>query len=359
MCVIIEKYPGTTLPSDKMEIACDVNKHGYGIAYVHKGRIRTIKKAVAGKNNDPGEILDILQPLKDKRVFIHLRHATVGDVCDINAHPFDVSPSKRLDIGLMHNGTLYDFTPAHPNKEGYSDTLLFATNLVTPFLKRMHAFAGVDVLKDIYTREVLKKFLTNTSVVVLYDQLGNVIKLNESAGKEFEGWWASNTYSFNDQHLRSSKRSTQTYNYTGYNHQTHEYRWPQDYDNDLPWKKQSVGVDGWANWDDFCRKADIKKVTSEQAGKGEQFELECIAARINLTQMSEKSVMTTVGSAMSDLSVKIDDFTKRTGLSSITEVMKLSKADLEELCETYPKGAAVMVIELCAEIVRLSDKKAA
>ena len=87
MCVILQIEPGTVVPADKLARACDINKHGHGIAYVHKGELKLIRSVA---NNDPKEIAATLERLRSHRVFLHLRHATVGPVTLANNHPMIV-----------------------------------------------------------------------------------------------------------------------------------------------------------------------------------------------------------------------------------------------------------------------------
>src|SRR3990167_10959404 len=93
MCVIIDRQPGVDISENMLEIACTINKDGYGLAFAEKGKI--IVHRSLGKN-EPTDVKLILDKYKDKRVFLHLRHATVGEVSEINSHPFIVNTVKKL-----------------------------------------------------------------------------------------------------------------------------------------------------------------------------------------------------------------------------------------------------------------------
>lgn len=364
MCVIIEKQPGFLIPHNMLDTACDINKHGFGISYINKGKLKTIKKA--DTPNDPKVIADILEPLKDVKVYIHLRHATVGDVVMMNCHPFDVSPAKRYQVQMMHNGTLWGFSPDKTSTplDSRSDTLIFATKVVAPLIQRGYAYLGDKVLEDEFTIKILRSYITQNSVVVFFDNKGRSIRFNKSQGKDFEGFWASNDYSFQQSHYRSS---TKTYNPTHQN--AGQYRYMGEYgkkkamvnEENLPWREadmSGVSDSSWSNWDEFNRtggKPDVALLPKPDQSEIQtlKFEIEKIKDKIATSQYTEKSVMAEVTNV--DLSVKKASFLERCGISDIDSLAKLSTTDLEELCENYPKGMADAFTFLLCDLINVRD----
>jgi glutamine phosphoribosylpyrophosphate amidotransferase len=192
MCVIIDKDPGATVPFDKLEIACRVNAHGHGISYIHRGKLQF---DYCTQLNDPQAIADKLARLQKRRVFLHLRFATVGDVTLFNAHPFPLLSKKLhgVDVGLMHNGTLGNYRPTGEALEAkWSDTKFFSETFAKPLAERCLAF-GDSPLEDVFFVRQIQKESGTWSVLVLFDSLGNTVRINEERGAQFDGWWASTT----------------------------------------------------------------------------------------------------------------------------------------------------------------------
>jgi hypothetical protein len=74
--------------------------------------------------------------------------------------------------------------------------------------KMAHKFSGPTfLLENMIFRKVLLDYIIGNSVVVLFDNKERKLTLNVNKGKQFEGWWASNDYSFDEQHIRSSTRT--------------------------------------------------------------------------------------------------------------------------------------------------------
>ena len=149
MCQVLMLSAGVTLPIDKLELTCDINKHGFGLAWVDNGELK-IHRSVK-QPNDPDEINRLLiDTIKFKR-FLHLRHATVGNVNMENSHPFVLlqkgKGSPKPILCMMHNGTLSNYTPPQGDTVT-SDTLLFARTMAGPLASRVQAYSGKSVLAD-------------------------------------------------------------------------------------------------------------------------------------------------------------------------------------------------------------------
>jgi hypothetical protein len=203
MCVIIVAEPGVVIPQDKLELACDINKQGFGLSWGGKTKIETERSI---EDNDPKAIAKLLEQTKTHRRFLHLRYATVGEVTMENSHPFI---GMNGTFGMMHNGTLYNWKPlATSADKDRSDSFIFFRDMVEPMAKMAHKFSGPTfLLENMIFRKVLLDYIIGNSVVVLFDNKERKLTLNVNKGKQFEGWWASNDYSFDEQHIRSSTRT--------------------------------------------------------------------------------------------------------------------------------------------------------
>lgn len=237
MCVILEIEPNVIIPTDKLDCACDINKHGFGIAYVDNNEIKIIRDV--STPNDPKVVADHLQKLKKFKRFVHLRHATVGAVNLANCHPFVVIQDKKKPrIAMMHNGTLQSYTPPADDKIT-SDTAMFNAHLVRPLALRLDAYLKTKYVIDDFIFKKLVDSECNYSVVVIFDAWGNVVKFNEQRGKQFDGWWASNDYSFSSNHQRSSTRTRpQVVQFQNYRRDNTPRRYRG---TEMPWEE--VGID--------------------------------------------------------------------------------------------------------------------
>lgn len=205
MCVILDIQPGRTVPRDMLDITCKINAHGYGISWLENGRIKT-KRSI--EKNKPEEIEEVLQSKIKHRRFIHLRHATVGEVSLENNHPYDIMSKKNkdpVDLQMMHNGTFYhsEYTPTK-DMGGISDSRLFANKLVKPFLRRCASYDRKKFLIDPFNQKFIEKDVPIFSVIVFFDSQGNVWKIHEDKGKDYPelGFWASNTDWNDEKHTR-------------------------------------------------------------------------------------------------------------------------------------------------------------
>lgn len=381
MCVIIARNAGVTIPADMIDQACDINKHGWGLMYAHKGKLhieRSLKQP-----NDAKEVADKLQSLSDRTVYLHLRHATVGDINLNNSHPFTILTRKKhgLDLAMMHNGTLYLYKPEASNTRD-SDTLMFARNMVIPLAERVNAFVGKKVLYDKFFAEVIHGELGYTQSVVLFlDGSGTELIFQKEKGKQFEGWWASTDEAFDSQHLRSSSRKTSVTHY-GNNLAGDIYHtpyWEETHGSDpVPWSHKSTDKaadrtdDTLSTWEQDLKAHD----TTAEAGQPKppvtttllqvkdfarvRYECRAIAQKVHNTPYKYgASVMTTengggiCAAALAELKVP---FKELSGIPDLLMVGKMTEVDLVELSSTYPKGTARLVVDLLSEVIALKHK---
>lgn len=212
MCQILELKAGASIPMNLLEITCAINKHGFGVAFIENSDIK-IERSV--DTNDPKVLGKLLDDLKDKKRYVHIRHATVGDVTLQNSHPFVVLEQrahrrkKKASLILMHNGTLFGYDDE--KAKGVSDTALFVERFVRPLALRCEAYGGLkSILRDEFFRKVMIDEIKKSDKILMLDKTGYTLTFNRSEGKEYpeHGFWASNEYSFNPNHSRSSISTT-------------------------------------------------------------------------------------------------------------------------------------------------------
>jgi hypothetical protein len=370
MCVIIDRMPKVEIPFAKLEIACDINKHGFGLAFVDRGRLEIIRSTK--QPNDPDEVQKHLEKLKNHRVFLHLRHATVGTVSEENQHPF-VSMTGRKNsalMGFMHNGTLYAYEP-RDKTQGGSDTKQFNDQLIRPLALRCRKVVGdKKVLNDPFFQWIVGKELGYTqSVLVFFDAFGNVIRFNEDKGVKFEGWWASNNYSFSESHARATKKDTPAQGW----HQREAEHWrgqnrnnPQSYDygrgdslKNLPWMTSTEESYGLADWEDEFIKQEggtpstptvkfLEPPKTKQNETRKKWEIEKMSALVKSAETVDKGVLEKKvgGYVIRNEKVPRDPFIQQAGLSSLDQVGLFSEADLIECATNWPQATAALIVDL-------------
>jgi len=197
MCVIIHRQPNTVIPYEMLESACLVNADGMGLVAYDRGKME-MRKVFDKAGNDPKILQKFLEDAKDLHVYAHLRYRTKGNTDKDNVHPFGVLKSSKhgADVQFMHNGTLSDFGTAND-----CDSKHFVKTFLTPLAEKFLRAVEPDVLiHDKIFLEILNKYAGKSSVFLLSDNYGNHQIVNYDNGKEYEGWWASNEYSFNRTH---------------------------------------------------------------------------------------------------------------------------------------------------------------
>lgn len=346
MCVILKREAGVTIPADKIETACDINKHGFGVVWRHGSKLQY--EYCLDQPNDPKVVSDLLQKLKDKQVFVHLRHATVGTVSQENAHPFIVLNKKKngLDLAFMHNGTLFEYKPKDDAVK--SDTSNFNDTFVKPLALRIHKYAGDNLIGDDIFIKVLSKEIGYTSVVVLVDSRGRHLIFNEKHGAQFEGWWASNDYSFKQTHTRSSWKPGRTV-------------WSDwevgDSLEDTPFStpvtdNNNTEVLPWEHWG-----AGRGKPVSIPDKTRVNYEHEQVAKLVNEAKFRHgESIMNAQSQVLKELRVLRTPFIETARLTSLDDLHRLTEADLIRISSEYPNAVGRLVLDLLVERVALTEK---
>jgi hypothetical protein len=365
MCVIIDRQPGVTVPFDKLETACRINPNGYGIAYAHRGRL---KVETVVQQNDPREIQDKLERLKKHRVFLHLRYSTVGAVNADNAHPFFALKHKTdgMDMAFMHNGTLGSYHPTgEALKDGWSDTRFFNVMFVKPLAERCQYFLGnKSVLEDPFFRRAIAKETGPTSVIVLFDAHGNVLYVNGERGQQYEGWWASNTYSFLTTHTRHSG--------SNYSHGA-AWVWPgEDNEPYVPFNQRhgvaklptvtrsSITLMDIASWEDDLKAYDAAadkaaKLLEQQLDRIRNLPYSVLTEQIDAVKQYLTTAMldqpeNSMGKILEDLHATRPSLSKELEINDITDFLKLPEEHFVLLCKTAPAAMAQAFVELCGKL---------
>jgi hypothetical protein len=197
MCVIIKREAKIIIPEEKIRSACHVNGDGFGFSVVDRGKIETIKVKKEGIKNEADEVLKLLEDAKENEIFLHLRYTTAGKTNEDNCHPFTSFNAEGYEVQFMHNGTLSKFSKG--TDHDHSDTWHFNEQILKPLLMRFYEVDGAGVLLNPLLKTILDEF-RGGGVFMLYDNEGNSLAVENTSCKQFEGWWASNEYSFNRTH---------------------------------------------------------------------------------------------------------------------------------------------------------------
>lgn len=372
MCQILSLMAGASIPTNMLERTCDINKDGFGFVVRNKGKF-VIERDIT--TNDPKRIGALLDKWKEKPRYLHLRHTTVGAITMGNNHPFVVLEDRGPQLLMMHNGTLREYEPVKDDKVT-SDTFLFNQEFVRPLAERVWAYSKgkTSPLRDpIFRRAFVKEVGSGWSVFLLLDNFGEQFRINPSQGKEYDWGWASNEYSFNDNHFRSSAKPTQTYHSrTDYEDVSHLWQ-GQGYadvtgrEDPLPWEEFTPPAEakeissGWTKYG--SKSAAASAAVFEKAHKaldlsGDrqqlQYEIDEFAAVLKRKQFREdKRDLPMSETTIRSLKKARDTFLKMAGLEDFEGLANLSKGDLTELSDEFPKATAELVIDMFTEIKKI------
>ena len=361
MCVIIHRKAGVVIPPEKISSACHVNPDGFGLSVIDRGLIDT-RKIYDPKGNNPDIVNKLLEEAIDHDVFLHLRFTTAGAKDPENCHPFQLMTKKDHGYAmmLMHNGTFSDFKDAE-NK--LSDTRMFCDQLVSPLAIKFWkaGVSGDTPLDDPLFVAILEKYTGSYSKLVLYDQDGKVLIVDPGKnGKTFEGWWASNDYSFNRTHRDPVKPKYQSY--AGYHR---------------GWEDEYYGSYG------ACERGTTETQAKETIGTTHSVvQLPPYTANTNKTETKEetkKDRPTNVVNLMQQMGFALNE-AKRKGavyadnanpaqrvtfcdlaeLDDLSNVAILDTEELEDLVLEVPEAATILLMDLIYELyVREAHKQKA
>ena len=88
----------------------DKHPHGWGLACLHGNEAMIKKEPIqASKSAYLQEVL--AQPIVEENAFAHIRYATIGNIDYRNCHPFSLVDKNGRRWTLIHNGTIFDYSP--------------------------------------------------------------------------------------------------------------------------------------------------------------------------------------------------------------------------------------------------------
>jgi hypothetical protein len=319
MCVIIYRQPNTTIDFEKLRSACTVNPDGMGLISIDRGKLE-LRKHFTGKGNSPETLQKFFEDTKDLHVYAHLRYRTKGATDKENVHPFGVLKKAKhgVDLQFMHNGTLSDY-----GTNSMCDSKHFVKSFLSPLSERLlKTFdAPGDLLHDPVYKAILEKYAGRSGVFLLADNLGNHQIINYNEGKEFDGWWASNEYSFNRFHREKDEGS-----------RYYSYGYGKGFERDFPQKAEAKPVSVAA----------VPAVSSGTAAASEEVPFDIAKA--------EASKGVTVKSPANPTLSKRERFTSLAGVTSLSDLVGLSNREVADLVEEYPEHAVILILDLFKEL---------
>ena len=321
MCVIIHRQPNVDIPFDKLKSACIVNGDGWGIAIPDRGKLE-LRRVYEPKGNDPDKIARILEDAKDQDVFLHLRFKTRGATDLKNVHPFTVASKKHdgIDLQFMHNGTLSDF-----GNQADCDSKVFAREIVRPLYQALRSDLGNNAIKSPLFSKIMHKYAGTSSLFALVDSLGNSLIVNKDRGHQFEGWWASNEYSFN----RTHREPTYSTYYTGRSLQ------------------KETTTAGTSTAQSFTVGRSDTVVTGDTTAP---FGPATHSPTATPDVTGIKGAKKIVSKAKLSYPAKRQTFCDVAEITSLEECTLMSKANVEELVADFPEHAALLIMDLLAEL---------
>lgn len=334
MCVIICRDPGIEIPHEMLESAAIVNPDGYGLSVIDRGKLETIKEA---STNKAATIIKRLEEAKDQKVFLHLRFRTHGEINIDNCHPYEVHTDNENVIQMMHNGVLGDFSTGYDGK--MSDTFHFNERILKPLVKKLipyHETQNTTVLDDETLLTVVEKYCGFGSKIVLYDNKDNFMIANRKGGVDYNGWWASNNYSFDRKHREPSKTSYYGAYIGGRSSGVYDWR---DKDDELPWQSDP-------NYKPPSVKEAAKeaiKATSKDSAVGKK--RVGPASVVNISQQTAKYVNPTIVPPQMR-----DTFIELVGVNRLEQLTVMEQEDIAEIVNEYPEAAVLLIMDLFYEL---------
>lgn len=329
MCVIIHRSPNITIPFEKLKSACRVNADGMGIVVFDRGKLE-MRKIFDPAGNDPEVLQQHLDAAKGLDVYVHLRYRTKGATDMSNVHPFGVLKSKRhgMDVQFMHNGTLTDF-----GTNETCDSKHFAKTFLTPLSEKLlKAVEPEQLLHDETFVTILDKYAGRSSIFLLADNFGNHRIINYNEGKEFDGWWASNEYSFNRTHREPKVMNGYWRNgvWYGYGKSDQDENKPQ-------WGKYSN-----AEEEKVISLPPLPPSTDAGGDTKPPFNDE-VPWKEEVKEVAKKATV-------SPTLPKRERFIDVAELTDLADVCQLSRVHIEDLVEEYPEHAVLLILDLLKEL---------
>lgn len=345
MCVIIKREPKILIPDEKISSACHVNSDGWGISVIDRGKIVT-QKFHDPKGTKPEDVIKALQEAEENLLFLHLRFTTAGKTNTDNCHPFEVFDGDNFQVQFMHNGTLSKFNKG--KGDDFSDTYHFTQEILKPLVRAFYEVDGASVLSNPTLKTILDEF-RNQSAFALYDSEGNSLLCENSSCKQFEGWWASNEYSFNRYHRTTNTASSMgdwedNDNYSYYGNSRYPRR---SYSPTTP-KQTTTATTNTPG----VTVVDSKGVATTPKTTLTSTKDQCKKIGYALMQAKRQNAPTRTLTPPQ----KRMTFSDLSDIDSLKQIMVMTEGDIYDLCAELPLAATALIMDLIHELWEKEQK---
>lgn len=183
MCIIAIKTKDTKMFDEKtLKTMFENNPDGAGYMYVDNGQVIIKKGFMTYK--DLKKSLDG-HDFTNKNLVVHFRIGTSGLNDKLNCHPYPIDKMNgvnvKCNLGMAHNGILYDYTPRVPSKK--NDTQYFIEYVLTA-LKN-------DFISDSSCRYLISELIGPNNKLAFLDSNDNITMINHFI--KDNGYYFSNT----------------------------------------------------------------------------------------------------------------------------------------------------------------------
>jgi len=178
MCIIVCKPKGKFITRDIIQNCFKNNDDGAGYMFAENDRL-VIRKPFYDFNTLYKSLIDDNCFIDKKTVVFHFRIKTHGVINKSNTHPHRINDN----LAVVHNGVFSEYGGETDN---LSDTAMFCNYMLKPMATDVIQTPQFVKLLDLYVR-------THGSRMILMDNKGSVVILNESSGIWDNGSWFSNS----------------------------------------------------------------------------------------------------------------------------------------------------------------------
>lgn len=176
MCIIAVKPEKVQFTKNQCRTMWNANPHGAGFMYATGKKVEIVKGLMTFA--DFWDAYEAAGPLR--KMVVHFRIKTHGDVNPENTHPFWVVKNK---FALAHNGIIRPLV--NKTSAAESDTAVFARMLAENYGN------PIDAVNNSFIRSTLEEYIGHSKVVFM-NAKGETIILNSRMGTWHQNVWYSN-----------------------------------------------------------------------------------------------------------------------------------------------------------------------
>lgn len=181
MCIAILNEPNKVIDFLTLQNCWDNNRDGAGMLYIEDDKLKIFKEMTSFKNFYD-TYLKVREADMSKKIVLHFRIATHGQVDRANCHPFLVN--KRL--GFVHNGIISGL----PYSSDYSDTYMFNKHILQKMPNGFLQHKGICTL--------MEEFISYSKLIFLDDKNNSTIIGEEKGDWDDGNWYSNTTYKYSD-----------------------------------------------------------------------------------------------------------------------------------------------------------------